>query len=347
MNWLKTYLIERRSQVCVNGCYSKSVRNHFGVPQGSVLGPILFTLYISPIGKIIQRFGISYHIYADDIQLYCDFNPDDKDDMVSKLSCISSCISTLRSWMIQNFLKLNEEKTEFTVMGPASVTKSLESIDLKIDNYFVTETRSVKNLGVNIAKDFSLSKHVANVCRKVNFHLRNIGKIRKFINTDTCRTAVVSLVLSRIDYCNALLTGLKQHDLQRLQRLQNKAARIIYLIPKMQSITPFLIELHWLPVKERINYKLLLLMFKIINGSSPVYLQNCVSYVNPGRHLRSVTSNKLNIPRTFRRDGEKRFAVCAPKLWNDIPLELKTAPTLETFKKNLKTFLFKRTFHNI
>ena len=82
----------------------------------------------------------------------------------------------------------------------------------------------------------------------------------------------------------------------------------------MQSFNTFLIELHRLPVKERINYKLLLLMFKIINGSSPVYLQNCVSYVNPGRHLRSVTSNKLNIPSTFRRDGEKRFAVCAPKL---------------------------------
>ena len=131
-------------------------------------------------------------------------------------------------------------------------------------------------------------------------------------------------------------------DTQRLQRLQNRAARLIYRVSRRNSATPLLREMHWLPVQQRIEFKILVHVYNCIHGSSPVYLQDLIELYNPGRQgLRSSgDSTRLAIPRTNRSFGDKSFSVLGPTLWNNLPKSVRAAPNVQCFKKLLKTHLF-------
>ena len=132
-----------------------------------------------------------------------------------------------------------------------------------------------------------MSSHITNVSKTVIFHLRNIGRIRKYIDQSTCQHAIRSLILSRLDYCNGLLSSLPSTYVIRLQRLQNWAARLVFEVDRKQSPGPLLKSLHWLPVKQRITFKLLLFVYKCLHNQGPVYLKNCLSLYVPNRQLRS------------------------------------------------------------
>ena len=131
--------------------------------------------------------------------------------------------------------------------------------------------------------NLTMKDHVSLLCRTVNFHLRNLNRIRSYIDRSTCAHAVRSLILSRLDYGNSLLGGLSATDTQRLQKLQNRAARLIYQVSRRTSATPLIRELHWLPVQQRIEFKVLVHVYNCVNGSSPIYLQDLLSFYNSGR----------------------------------------------------------------
>ena len=133
-----------------------------------------------------------------------------------------------------------------------------------------------------------MKSHVSSLCRSINFHLRNLSRIRPFIDRSTCAHAVRSLILSRLDYGNSLLGGLSATDTQRLQKFQNRAARLIYQVSRRTSATPLIRELHWLPVQQRIEFKVLVHVYNCVIGSLPIYLQDLLSFYNSGRQgLRS------------------------------------------------------------
>ena len=154
-----------------------------------------------------------------------------------------------------------------------------------------------------------------------------------------------SLVTSRLDYGNALLSGASNGTISRLQRVQNTAARLITRAKKCDHITPVLIRLHWLPVAYRVQYKLLLYTYKALHGLAPPYLQELVSPYQPTRTLRSDSAGLFCVPRTRSETyGNKRFDVTAATLWNAIPKDLKCASSLSCFKKGLKTYLFRKAY---
>ena len=151
-------------------------------------------------------------------------------------------------------------------------------------------------------------------------------------------------VTSRVDYCNSLLFGLPNNMIRKLQSVINTAARVVTKTRKYDSISPVLYELHWLPVKFRVQFKLLLLVFKALNGMAPVYLTQKLSYI-PISKLRSSNQNLLAIPRSnLRAYGDRCFSVAGPKLWNSLPKNIRMCDSLELFKKRLKTHLFKSAF---
>ena len=177
------------------------------------------------------------------------------------------------------------------------------------------------------------------------YYIRNIAKFRKCLSYDTAKILMHAFVTSRIDSYNALLFGLPNFLIQRLQYVLNSADRVIARSRKFDHITSLLIELHWLPVEQRIIFKILLFTFKVVNGLAPSYLSELLEAYVPMRMLRSSTQlllleSKFNL-KTY---GSRALSVCAPRLWNSLPLEMRKCDSIDTFKKKLKTHLFKSSY---
>ena len=187
-----------------------------------------------------------------------------------------------------------------------------------------------------------MSHHISHICSTVTFYLRNIARIRRFIDQSACHNAVRSLVLSRIDYCNGLLSSIPSTQLDRVQRLQNWAARLMFQVSRDHPSQPLLNSLHWLPLKQRIIFKLLLFVYKILNNQAPKYLDTCLNLYTPTRSLRS-SSDPLRLTYSVTRTlaGDRTFTVSASKYWNDLPLTIRQSSSVSTFRKALKTHLFK------
>ncbi len=182
-------------------------------------------------------------------------------------------------------------------------------------------------------------KQALSVARSANYHLATIGRIRKFIDCDTTKTLINSFVTSRLDYCNSLLSG--SSAISHLQRIQNKAARIISLTKPTEHITPVIQLLHWLPITKRIIFKQLLLTYSaLFIDSSPRYLKELLTVYQPQRTLRSSNQSLLTVPSTRTKLADNAFSAFAPRLWNSLPPHIKPADSVHAFKKLLKTFLF-------
>ena len=186
-----------------------------------------------------------------------------------------------------------------------------------------------------------MNHQISNICRVAHFHLRNLGAIRKFITQDACEKLIHAFITSRLDYGNSLLYGTPDYQINRLQRILHIAARIVKLPPPPHSITSILKSLHWLPVVQRIKYKILLLTFRAVNGIAPPYLSELLVPYCPPRNLRSTELALLTVPQTHLKTyGDRAFAAVAPKLWNELLLQIRDIQTLDTFKTALKTHLF-------
>ena len=253
LSWFKSYLLERVQSVQIKNSFSKQVRLDYGVPQGSVLGPVLFTLYTQPLASILQNHGLKYHFYADDSQMYVNGTIQDLPNMIS---ITKQCFHEIKKWMTVNKLKLNEEKTDIILINNPRLNKDLESVNIDLYGHMISSKEVVKNLGVYIDHHLSMGSFVGSLSKSLYFQLRRIGLVRKYLNEETTKTLVTSLILSRLDYCNSLLAGLNNKYLNRLQVIQNNAARLITRSKKRDHVTPLLKELHWLPVKERIIFKI-------------------------------------------------------------------------------------------
>ena len=192
----------------------------------------------------------------------------------------------------------------------------------------------------------SMESHVTTTLRSVYYQLQSISGIHQYLDHSSCASVVNALVTSRIDYFNSLLVGLSENVLRRLQVVQNHAAHLVSGTARRQHITPILMNLHWLPVKVRIDFKILVLAYQCIHGTNaPVYLKELLHMYRPGRNLRSSDDpTRLCVPVNNRSDGMRSFFHFAPRLWNELPHNLRECVSLSVFKRALKTFLFQKYY---
>ena len=191
----------------------------------------------------------------------------------------------------------------------------------------------------------TMTPHVNSVTRSAYFQIRNLSKIRKFLSHEATVSLTHAFVSSRLDNMNSLLYDVSDFQIKRIQSLQNQAARIITKEKKSAHITPTLKDLHWLPIKFRIMFKILLTVYKCIHGEGPTYLASLLEEYHPPRALRSAARSLLREPHVHKKYGDRAFSVAGPKLWNELPLEIRNRKSVNIFKKQLKTYLFKKAFN--
>ena len=279
-----------------------------------MLGPKLYSLYTRPLGDVIRHHQLDVHFYADDTQLYVSFMNNDPEERSTAVARLNDCIKDVRTWLTQNMLKLNDKKTEVIFFTSKHGLKSLPNIAVSVGGQQQLQSSSVRDLGVIYDQHLSMTQHVNSVCGIGYYHLRNIGRIRRYLSHDSAKTLVHALVTSRLDYCNSLLHGLPVNRLAKMQRLQNGCTRMITRTSR-RSITPVLKELHWLPVHRRIQYKIMSQTFCAIHHQVPDYLSDLLSIYRPTRSQRSESTMTLTVPRTRTATfGDRTFAKAAATL---------------------------------
>ena len=265
LKWLTSYVSDRQYVVKVDNTTSSPVADMHGIPQGSVMGPVLFALYSS---FIIRKHELKSMIYADDIQIYVSFKPSEREKVISQ---INACIKDIHAWATGNKMSLNASKTEVLYLSSKFVPKFSPSLSIIVGNKNVESKAEVRYLGVMIDEHLTMSTHISNICRSAMTAIRKIGQIRQYLDRQTTLTLVHAFVTSRLDSCNALLANLTGKDIGKLQRVQNIAARLVQRARHHEHITPIWSTLHWLPIDKRIKFKILL-TFKALNGTAPTYI---------------------------------------------------------------------------
>lgn len=347
LNLLESYLKNRCQKVSMQSS-SESLELHYGVPQGSILGPVLFSLYAAKLENIMKAHGVTYHMYADDTQIYLPVS-----NLNTSKDKIVSLLSDIKIWMHQRKLKLNEGKTEIILINgglkSTILAHDFENVNLITD---ITPSPSVRNLGVFFDSKLTFKEHFNQIIKSCNFHLRRLSSIVKFLDHDSITTLMHAFVTSRVDYCNSLFINLPKKDLKRLQLILNKAARLIFSLPPYARISSHLYELHWLPIKARIEFKISLLTYKALKHNKPVYLRELLKdYSTQSSMSLRVADDPYRLATPFLKNNfshcSRSFSYMAPRLYNDLPSSIKSAPTTESFKKQLKTYLFNKSYDHL
>ena len=334
LKWFVSFLTGRTQRVKVRGAYSEVGDLLYGEAQGSVLGPPLFNIYIRSLKKQVEPSGFSIYGFADDHQLIKTFLP------VLQIQAldgdINKCFELITDWMDSFFLRLNATKTKILVIGPSSVRNTVVVQGTFIGKSCIRFVDSAKNLGVILDNELTFKEHVEKVVKQCFGIIRKLSKIRAFLTYEQLRTAVSAFIFSRLDYCNSLFFGISEELLNKMQYVQNCAARLVKGKNKSfrGSTLEFIRGCNWLRVRERIIFKISLLVHKCLYGVAPKCLKELFVYAGSKRtmKLRHETYNSSYGSRCFRR--------VAPKIWNLLPLTIRCEKDVTMFKKGLKTFLF-------
>ena len=347
LSWLHSYITNRTQCVRCNNDKSSVSVVVSGVPQGSVLGPLLFLLYTAELLQVIQARNLSGHGYADDTQIYGSCKPS---DVAALRSNMLHCIEDVAAWTSSNRLKLNPAKTEFMWSATDRMQHYIDKAPFVIDGVSIEPLMKVQLLGVTLDSNLSMNSHVSRTISNCFYQLRKLKSIRRSLPTEATKTLISSLVFSRCDNQNGLFVGVAQKQIDRLQQILNASARLIYGGTKRDHITPLLRDkLHWLRFRQRIAYKLCLIAYKAQRERSPAYIRELIVPAPRSAARARLRSARTDIqllacPRVRNNYGERGFSFAGPSAWNSLSLATRLSPTLESFKAALKTELFAASY---
>ena len=245
------------------------------------------------------------------------------------MSDIEKCLNDIHLWMTANKLKLNKDKTELIYFYSKYSRSQKSFISLHFGDDLIQPSLHVRDIGAILDCTLSMIPQVNSVCKSAFYQLRNIARIRKYLSPKTTELLVHAFVSSKLDFCNSLLYGIPKHLLRKLQSVQNAAACLVTSSSKFDQVTPLLMQLHWLPIAERIKVKIVLLIFKGLHDLSPSHIKELLTSYCPARMLRS--SSTILLARSdynMKTYGARAFAIFAPELWNQLPDDIRSIDNL-------------------
>lgn len=335
LKWFTSFLLNRTQKVKIGDSYSMLTYLLYGVAQGSVLGPPLFNIYIRPLRRYLLVTFFTVFGFADDHQLIKSFLPIFQVHALGE--DIQNCFDKITEFMNEFFLKLNSSKTKMLIVMPPSLAREIRIRGTFVDGNCIRFVSSAKNLGFILDQELSFSQQVVKIVKAGYFIIHQLSRIKEFLTLQQLKTIICTNVLSILDYCNALYFGINGDLMNKLQSVQNSAAKLLRSKSGDHGISTriYTRKCHWLRVRERIVYKMCLQMYKGINQkTSPNWLQNLAVYNTSER-----TRKLVQLP--FKSNyGRRTFSRTGPRMWNLLPAEVKYQNSIEKFKKALKTFLF-------
>lgn len=339
LKWFESYLRDRRFKVSIEEVFSREVLFNFSVPQGSIIGPRLFCVYSSTLETVISN-DITMSAFADDHTLYKGYNPKDQTETDLVMRKLETTLQDVQTWMSENRLKMNASKSEFVIFSSKRLSKHINTNSLNVAGDDVKIGDNIRLLGAWLDRFLTMEVHARKKAKAASLALMKIRHIRQYITDDICKLLVNALVTSHVDYCNGILAGCSNKVVNILQRIQTQAAKLILNRRKWESSSKALRDLHWLPVRKRICYKILVTVFNCLQGNAPRYLMDLLVKNEGTRTLRN-SHNKLIVPSVKRKTFASRsFSVYGPRVWNRLPEHLRLETNRDNFKRKLKTFLF-------
>ena len=251
--------------------------------------------------------------------------------------------------MMMDRLKLNPDKTKFLILGTRQQLEKVITSHLVVGESRISPSTKVKNLGSGFDSNLDMLSNVNNICSSSFYYIYNIRRIRRYLSHRAAISLIHEFITSKLDYCNSLLYGLPTSHINKLQRVQNTAARLVTNTPRICHITPILKDLRWLPIKYRIEFKIVLLTFKCFYGLAAQYIWLILLLSLPSQDIILGQGMQLcwyhPMHNAYLHLVAEPFSYLLPnEPWNSLPAEIRNIQSLTSFKRALKTYFFKTAF---
>jgi hypothetical protein len=331
ITWFNSYLSNRLQQCSANGSLSSPCEINLGIPQGSNLGPLLFLIYINDLPNCLST-SIS-RMFADDTSI--SVASDSITDIELKLN---TELESLHKWLNVNRLSLNVTKTEFMIMASRQKLTAHGDLNvaLEINNKKIKKVENTKTLGVMIDKNLNWSAHVDEITKKAACAIGALKRNRTYLSAKTAKQIYEALVLPHFDYCSQVWDGLYDTLSQKLQKLQNRAARAVTMSNYEVRSKDLLARLEWDSLSIRRKKQKLTLMYKIMNGGAPEYLEKLFSKQTPNYQLRN-NEQCLKLPKPNTEYMKRSFFYNTAKLWNELPTNVRKSTSISQFKSKIQS----------
>lgn len=333
LEWLKSYLLNRKQKVKFNDIFSELENVEHGVPQGSILGPLLFLIYINDVTAIFEGLKIKCKLFADDLMLYF------SSKNISLIqNVLNEALKRLLKWLEKNQLKINIDKTVFTMIRDQRCKITDECI-IKINDTRIKEVSETKYLGVIIDNNLNFDKNADYVAKKIAKKIGILSRLNYSVSSYTKSIIYKSIVSPHLDYCSTVMINYNQNKLNILQKLQNRAARVILGVNKYTAIKDMLEALGWLSVRQRMIYNTCIFIYKMVNGFAPDYLCGRVKIKCNESQYNTRNSSMIQVVSTRTKSAEKTITYVGYNTYNSLPNEVKDQITIPSFKRLLVHYI--------
>lgn len=332
--WFENYLNNRSQAVRLNGVISTKKNVRFGVPQGSILGPILFVIYVNDLSKYLP--GCFIIQYADDTQILIEGNIDDLNNLIHRAEEI---LNRAKCYFQKNGLLLNERKTQFIIIGSRQYVSEIGDVQINFNGNIIKPMNIVKNLGVYFDRYMSFESHVDEVYKKVMGTLIYLSRVKDAFELNTRTIVVQSLAMSIINYCFKVWGATNDTQIKRIQKLQNFAARVaVGNVKKYDHISPVLKKLEWMKIKDKYVLDMCTLVFKTLRNKIPEWVYTFYT-VNSMSRATTRQGEDLFVERANTDIGSRQVHIRGPKLFNKLPRELKAVGSVHAFNDRLRRYI--------